>query len=243
MSFPNGLTITNKGRVLQAKAQTGVELHFTKIQIGDGTLSGQLPGDMTALISVKMILDIIRLNILPNGKALVGGYFSNFGLATGFYFKELGVFAQDPDVGEILYCYGNADTAAEYVPADSGGDVFEKYISAITIVGNASSVTATIDESLVYATQQDLQAVAEKVANYNSYSSNIDANGIYTVVDYKRADGTLYMKSTLSNPDANSNYQTDTWQFFDVAGTTVILTVTWTLTYDADGNVISKVVS
>ena len=242
MSFPNGLTITTKGRILQAKAQTGVTLEFTKIQIGNGTLTGQLPGDMTALISPKMDVSITKLNTLANGKALVGGSFNNSGLAIGFYFKELGIFAQDPDVGEILYCYGNADAAAEYVPADSGGEVFEKYLNAITIVGNASSVTATIDESLVFATQQDLQAVAEKVANYNSYSSSPDVNGIYTVVDYKRSDNTLYMKSTLSNV-VNGNYQTDTWQFYDAAGTTVILTVTWTLTYDADGNVISKVVS
>lgn len=76
----------------------------------------------------------------------------------------------------------------------------------------------------------------------NSYASSKDANGIYTVMDYKRADGTIYMKSTLSG-GTSPNYTTDTWQFYDTDGTTLILTKTWTLTYDADGKITSKVVS
>jgi hypothetical protein len=76
----------------------------------------------------------------------------------------------------------------------------------------------------------------------NVYASSKDANGIYTIVDYKRADGILYMRSTLSNPDAKGNYQTDTWKFYD-AQANVILTKTWALTYDEDGNIVSKVVA
>lgn len=76
----------------------------------------------------------------------------------------------------------------------------------------------------------------------NSYASGPDANGVYTVVDYKRADGTLYMKSTLSG-GTSPNYTTDTWQFYDATGTMIILTKTWTLTYDANGKITSKVVA
>lgn len=67
-----------------------------------------------------------------------------------------------------------------------------------------------------------------------------DAKGIYTVVDYKRSDGTLYMKSTLSG-GTSPNYATDTWRFYDDSGATVIKTITWTLAYDTDGNVIDAV--
>ena len=76
----------------------------------------------------------------------------------------------------------------------------------------------------------------------NLYASGLDANGVYTVCDYKRADNTLYMRSTLSG-GTSPNYTTDTWQFYNAAGTTVISTKTWTLTYDANGKITSKVVA
>ena len=64
---------------------------------------------------------------------------------------------------------------------------------------------------------------------------------IYTTVDYLRPeDATLYLHCVLSNK-VDGNYSTDTWQFYDAAGTAVVRTVTWTLTYDASGNVIDKV--
>lgn len=82
----------------------------------------------------------------------------------------------------------------------------------------------------------------KELANYNEYSSVKDANGIFTVVEYKRSDSTVYMKSTLSNADANGNYQTNTWEYFDIDGVTLLKTLTWTITYDVDGNIVSKVV-
>lgn len=75
----------------------------------------------------------------------------------------------------------------------------------------------------------------------NQYLSNKDANGIYTVVDYKRLDETLYMKSTLSG-GTSPNYITCTWKFYDKTGTNLITTKIWDLNYDNDGIIISKVV-
>ena len=77
----------------------------------------------------------------------------------------------------------------------------------------------------------------------SSYAGGIDANGIYTVVDFKRADNTLYLKSTLSNADVAGNYQLATWQFYQTNGTTLALTKTWVITYDANGMTVTKVVS
>lgn len=161
LSFPSGLTITNKGRALQAKAQTGVQLNFTKMQIGDGQLSGQLPGDMTALINSKKDIELTRFLVLTGGKAQISGFFSNASFTTGFYYRELGVFAQDPYEGEILYCYGNAGSAAEYIPAGGGADVLERYLSVVLIIGAAANVSATLT-SAVYVTTQDLDAYTKK---------------------------------------------------------------------------------
>lgn len=150
-----GLILTNKGRALQTKAQTGAQLHYTRVAIGDGSLNGQSILDLNALISQKKTMPVSKLRILTEGKAVVGSVLSNQDLTTGFYFRELGVFAQDPDLGEVLYCYANAGANAEYIPAAGGSDIIEKFIDAVVIIGNAANVTATIDESLIFLTQQD----------------------------------------------------------------------------------------
>lgn len=69
--------------------------------------------------------------------------------------------------------------------------------------------------------------------------SNKDSNGIYTQVDYKREDGTLYMRSVLSG-GTSPQYTTRTITIYDTDGTTVLETITHTLTYDSDGNLISE---
>lgn len=66
-----------------------------------------------------------------------------------------------------------------------------------------------------------------------------DANGKFTIVEYRRPDNTLFLRSVLSNPDSNGNYQTDTWTFYDERGVSVFETKVWTVTYDADGDIIS----
>ena len=45
---------------------------------------------------------------------------------------------------------GNAGALAEYIPAGGGADIIKKAIDIITIIGNAASISAVIDESLIY---------------------------------------------------------------------------------------------
>lgn len=156
MSFNGGIFFTNRGKVLEAKAQTGVTLNFTRIGVGDGELSGQDISDLTALIHQTMSLTLSRFKVLTNGKASVGGVLTNDGLATGFYWREIGLFATDPDLGEILYCYGNAGALAEYIPTGGGSEILEKQVAIVSIIGNAANVSATIDQSLLWASQDDL---------------------------------------------------------------------------------------
>ncbi|WDU82261.1 hypothetical protein [Caloramator sp. Dgby_cultured_2] len=69
--------------------------------------------------------------------------------------------------------------------------------------------------------------------------SGKDSNGIYTQVNYKREDGTLYMRSVLSG-GTSPQYTTRTITVYDTDGTTALETITHTLTYDSDGNVVSE---
>ena len=99
-------------------------------------------------------------------------------------------------------------------------------------VGSLASLETTAKASVV-------GAINDLNRTMNVYMSD-KVGYIYTVVDYKRIDGTLFMKSTLSNPDVNGNYQTDTWKLYDADGATLIQTITWTITYDASNLITQK---
>lgn len=161
-----GIILTNKGRNLQAKAQTGIELKYTRMAIGDGQLSSQSIPTMTKLISEKKSLPLTKLKIQGQGRVVVGAVLSNQDVTTGFYFRELGVFATDPDEGEILYGYGNSGTNAEFIPPAGGEDIIEKSIDMNVIVGQAPNVSAVIDGSLIWATQDDVTAALAEAKDY-----------------------------------------------------------------------------
>lgn len=174
MSTFGGLIITNRGRALQAKAQLGAALQFTRMGLGDGELGGSSIVNLTALKHEVKSLTLSSFKLLNDGKAKIGTVLSNQDIASGFYWRELGIFALDPDLGEILYCYGNAGALAEYIPAGGGAEVIEKVINVIVLVGQASNISAVLDESLAWATQQDLEDHIEDAEAHPQYAKITD---------------------------------------------------------------------
>ena len=158
---------TDEGKALQAKAQAGTALKFTKMQLGDGELGSQAIAAMTGLINPLITVGISGVKA-GNNYATVKSNFSNSGLTTGFYWREIGVFAADPEKpndrnSDILYCYANAGSLAEYIPA-AGSEIIEKVISIPCIIGDAENVSAEV-ESGIYATKDELK---EHIDNKNN---------------------------------------------------------------------------
>ena len=67
-----------------------------------------------------------------------------------------------------------------------------------------------------------------------------DDNGIYKVVEYFRKDGTLYMRSTLSNEITKGVYALCTLTYFDRSGKIPLHQVVWKLGYDINKKIVSK---
>ena len=147
-AFPK-MTLTNAGQVLQTKVLAGATLTFTRIALGDGQLNGQPISPLTALISQKATVEVDSVRVVNTSTAQVAGFFSNADISTGFWWRETGVFAQDPDMGEILYGYTNAGDAGDYIPTVADTRV-EKYIYCSIAVANATTVDITIPSSDTY---------------------------------------------------------------------------------------------
>lgn len=142
MANYGNLIITNQGLALCAKVQSGILLNFTRMRIGSGLLTGQNPATLLNLITPIAYFTINSISSNAN-TAHVKGIFDNKLIVSSTYSCELGLFAQDPDVGEILYAYANAGAEGDTIPPFASGPFSWQYQLNPTI-GNAANVTATI---------------------------------------------------------------------------------------------------
>lgn len=143
--------LTDVGQALLYKAQGGKVLKFTRFGLGDGELNGQAIQKLTTLLNEKMSSVISKLNV-KNNKVTVGLTFDNSDLTEGFYFRELGLFAEDPDTQEeILYMYGNSGDTSDYIDANTSKAI-EENLDVEIIISDVEDIRATIDGSLVYLT-------------------------------------------------------------------------------------------
>ena len=148
----NGFILTEKGRELLAKGLSGETITFTKMAIGDGT-SLTSERERTALVNQITTLPILNINAKGNGTCEISALLTNKSVTTGFYIKELGIFAHGNDNVEILYAY-NISTNPDFVPPFSANNVVEiEYVDTI-IVDQVANITAVIDPSITYITKK-----------------------------------------------------------------------------------------
>lgn len=152
----NGMTLTKKGIALLSKIQQGGSITFTRMAAGDGQLtSGQDDKQLTGLVHYLRDIPVGKVERVSEDTTVIRGVLTNAGLTQGFVIREIGMFAVDPDEGEILHSYTNAGDEPDYIPVP-GKVTAEEFIEVYTVVGQAETVNMTIDPSIVFLTQVDL---------------------------------------------------------------------------------------
>ena len=162
----NRAIITDKGLALNTKANNGeCSIAFTKAASGSGTYdAGTDLSKLTALKEQKQSFSFNKKTKQNNRTVMLRTILTNEGLLEGYYINEFGIFATDPDEGEILYSIATAVSGqAEYMPVKATGaapttSTIESYVS----VSNADSVTIEVSQG-AYALQEDLDALEERV--------------------------------------------------------------------------------
>lgn len=150
-----GGVLTDLGKALAAKVEAGkCKLQFTKMKVGDGSPSAI--EQITDLASPKKVLDLSSVTPYDKGNCDVEAVITNADLDKGFYLKEIGLFATDPDVGEILYCVATAGDA-DYIQAKGGATVLSVAIHMTIAINSVDDVVTDVDiKGLV--TAADLKA-------------------------------------------------------------------------------------
>lgn len=158
--FANAPVITDVGMQLLIRAAGGEKITFTKLQVGDGNLTGsETPETMTALKSV--VVDDIAITksvSTAQGYVELSGMFDNLNdVAADFVWTELGLIAEDENEVEYLYGYGYSGTDGEFIKA--GGTVkIEEYINFIIAVGDSENITANVIADATYASKAAFDA-------------------------------------------------------------------------------------
>lgn len=174
--------ITTKGQALLAKVVAGTtKLEFTKIKVSEQKLSGDL-ASLTGIGTIKQeekVASVVRQN---GANVKVSASFSNETLGAGYYVRNIGLYANDPQDGEILYSISVADEStatADWMPPFNGIGVSSLLVNLVTAVSNASSVEVTVDPSAGATVAQitNLQEQIDDVRTFVGYEEE-DVYGV-----------------------------------------------------------------
>lgn len=159
------LVITENGRKLISKIIMGTEnIKFTKVSVSSTGYTEEQLATLTALENVEQTSLVSKVTRTDSFVMKVEAAFSNVDLTEGYNLNTLGLYATDPDEGEILYAVTREKSGNCYMPAYNGTTVTAAYIQLFTSVGNADNISMEINPG-AYATIGDIQALEKEVAD------------------------------------------------------------------------------
>lgn len=157
----NEAVITMDGLELDAKIRAGHTVAtFTHVKLGDGTYDGTEDLSIaTNMKSIKQSFGISSILVTDNKTVRLRTVSDNTGINEGYLISEIGIFAQDPDKGEILYSIAlGVDGKMDYQPSESelpgATSTFDTYVS----VSNVEAATILTDCGAA-ASAEDLEEI------------------------------------------------------------------------------------
>lgn len=169
MASFNNTIITKKGHALIAKIVAGTATpNFTKIRTSDHQYpSGTNFEELTSLSGIKQTVDVASVTKVSPAKIRVSGVFTNADLEAGYYVRNIGLYAIDPQEGEILYSITTA-IEADWMPPQGGISASSILVDIETVVGNADNVNITVNPNAT-ATVEMVNNLAAEIADVKGF--------------------------------------------------------------------------
>ena len=175
-------TLTDVGADLQAKVNAGkTKLTFTKIKVGSG-VNATNPLALTDVLSSKW--ETTNFVVKQEGKIVsVDTFITNNGITEAFRMSEIGLFAQDPDKGEVLYAY-LTDPEPDRMPAEGGSVVVSQELTIGMVFSNTGNVSLTVNMGALVTHEQLEAHNADEHAHDDRFNAIIQqVNNMITSVD------------------------------------------------------------
>ena len=177
------LIVTNKGKELIAKALANAAvITFTKVSSSGTAYHENELEILTDLEDIRQTSLISDVSLTSNTSVEIQASFTNMELTEGYYLRALGLFAEDPDVGEILYGVTSETSGNCYIPAYNGVTSSGIYLQFVTAVGNAENVSLEINPAAI-ATIKDIQKIEEKLKILD-FDDSGEVEGITSFTDF-----------------------------------------------------------
>jgi hypothetical protein len=162
------LALTTLGQALKAKIELGggdIPLEITRIVSAAG--SSAYPVFLTELVTPKLEFSVIDSRT-KEGRTTIDAILTNIGdeergippLEDGYPLSQIGFYALDPDLGEILYRISQFDNPIPIPAASERGWTYEPTFEIVT--ENAANVIVQIDTKglVTYGAMDDAITVA-----------------------------------------------------------------------------------
>lgn len=176
--------LTKQGLKLQAKVDAGNAMQLTKCRLGSGTIgSGQQLEDLTELVAPVQTLPIASVTYSDDSHAcIISAVTDNSAVTTGYYLREFGLYAKDPDDGEILYAVAS-DSEPDFIPAKGTSTVISQEIGVALTFANASNVTAAVNTSATATISYVNTYVTNAVADLKDMTgATVSRDGVHGLV-------------------------------------------------------------
>lgn len=130
----------------------------------------------------------------------------------------------------------NEDHIMSEVMISNGVPVSVGDMVALVLNKGNKDMVGVVVANLDNASTSDGSTSAGSTPDLSVYATNADNHGVYQDVTWKRRDGTVYAKSSLSG----ASYDTLTFVKYDGDGVSVLKTVKWALLFDDNNNIVTK---
>ena len=161
-----GTILTSKGlRLITKVLASGLPLAFSRVAVGTGTFpEGYNPFYAIGLNRYKMDGDIS--GTYSNGEeATIIFQIGAQPIEESFIITEVGLFAQDPDEGEVLYAYLNLSNSPEYVYATNGTVQKLVEIEFKTIIGEVEHVSVITSPNALITKEEFQKELQKKISS------------------------------------------------------------------------------
>lgn len=149
---------TDKAFALIGKMVAGdiSKLEFTKIKVSDKDYSKHTEDELkklTALEQIKQETSVSEKTPVGDNAVNIHGIIYNTDLQNSYYLRTIGLYANDPDEGEILYSV-TATEVGDYIPTPNGNNITTAIIDILTEISDAKvnlsgNPSALVDVSML----------------------------------------------------------------------------------------------
>lgn len=160
------LLVTDKGSALVIKGlQENAAIRFTRLAVSSRKYQEEEIKELASLEDIRQQGDISEIDTESSSSIRLRVALPNTDLTEGYYIRTVGLYANDPDEGEILYGVSRETSAGGcYMPPYNHQIVSSLYFHVSVAVGSSENVQLEVDAGAV-VTRRQLDEVQQKITD------------------------------------------------------------------------------